>query len=139
MNQNNLTGHTACNFNMPRARVSHATNNLRGDVPPDELTNKGTVRRLCDGSLARNDETSGFDNVDNGCLHNTSSGCIHNDTCGVSCTRWGLREHPLAMVYSPCQPWINVYKPEIALERGTVFKDLDLPFEIADKKGGCRL
>ncbi|MBE6584561.1 MAG: spore coat associated protein CotJA [Ruminococcaceae bacterium] len=42
------------------------------------------------------------------------------------------------MVYSPCQPWNNVYKPEIALERGTLFKDLDLPFEAADRRGGCR-
>ena len=131
MYNNNSSGRGASNFNMPRARVDHATNNLRGDIPTEELTNRNTVRRLCDGSLARNDEIGGFDNVD--------SGCMHNDSCGISCTGWGLNNHPLAMVYSPCQPWNNVYKPEIALERGTVFKDLDLPFESAGRKGGCCL
>lgn len=131
MNQNNSSGRAAYNFNMPRARVDHATNNLRGDIPAEELTNRNTVRRLCDGSLARNDEIGGFDNVD--------LGCMHNDSCGISCTGWGLNNHPVAMVYSPCQPWNNVYKPEIALERGTVFKDLDLPFEGTGRKGGCCL
>ena len=135
MNQNNSMGNSFGGFNMPRARVSHATNNLHRDIPDDELTNRGSVRRLCNGSLARNEETSGFDNVDNGCMH--GAGCTHGETCGGSCTRWGLHDHPVAMVYSPCQPWNNVYKPEIALERGTVFKDLDLPFEAAGRKGGC--
>lgn len=131
MNQNNSSGRVAYNFNMPRARVDHAINNLRGDIPAEELTNRNTVRRLCDGSLARNDEIGGFDNVD--------TGCMQNGSCGISCTGWGLNNYPVAMVYSPCQPWNNVYKPEIALERGTVFKDLDLPFEGGGRKGGCCL
>ena len=129
MYQNNSSGRDAQNFNMPRARVSHATNNLCADIPPEELTNKNTApRRLCNGSLARNDEIGGFDNVD--------CGYVSTDSCGISCTGWGLNNHPVAMVYSPCQAWNNVYKPEIALERGTIFKDLDLPFEGKGRRGG---
>ncbi len=35
---------------------------------------------------------------------------------------------PLAMVYAPCQPWQNLYEPDRALTRGTLFAALDLPF-----------
>jgi len=119
-------------FSMPRARINQATNGLRGDIPHKELTNLCAARRRCDGSLARNDAVSGFDNVEH------EHGCTASNSCGISCTGWGLNGHPQAMVYSPCQPWNNVYKPEIALERGTLFKDLDLPFEAADRRGGCR-
>lgn len=36
---------------------------------------------------------------------------------------------PLAMAYVPWQPWRNVYDMEKALRRGTIFAELDLPFE----------
>lgn len=131
MYQNNSMGRDAHNFNMPRTRVAHAANNLCGDIPPEELTNRNTPpRRRCDGSLARGEAVSGFDNT-------TDCGCVSGDSCGIACTGWGLNNYPVAMVYSPCQPWTNVYKPEVALERGTIFKDLDLPFEGGTRRGGC--
>jgi len=34
----------------------------------------------------------------------------------------------LAMMYVPYQRFENLYEPDKALERGTLFKDLDLPF-----------
>ena len=34
----------------------------------------------------------------------------------------------LAMVYSPCQVFDGLYTPEVGLERGTVFMELDKPF-----------
>lgn len=43
---------------------------------------------------------------------------------------------PLAMVYSPCQLWRGIYAPDMALRRGTMFKELDMPLEI-QAKGGC--
>jgi hypothetical protein len=49
---------------------------------------------------------------------------------------WGLRNHPLAMVYSPHQEWRDAYTPEVALNRGTLFAELDLPFEGDKKRGG---
>jgi hypothetical protein len=35
---------------------------------------------------------------------------------------------PLAMAYVPWQSWNQVYEPPKALERGTLFPELDLPF-----------
>lgn len=37
-------------------------------------------------------------------------------------------ETPVGMAYVPYQKWKNVYEPSVALERGTVFQDLDKPF-----------
>lgn len=39
---------------------------------------------------------------------------------------------PLAMAYVPIQKWKNIYANDVALDRGTIFADLDLPFL------GCR-
>ena len=63
-----------------------------------------------------------------------------NDT--VCCERgnYGLTDYPLAMVYSPIQEFRGLYTPDVALNRGTMFAELDLPFEGGNaKKGGCNL
>ena len=41
---------------------------------------------------------------------------------------WGLVGYPLAMVYSPIQEWRELYDCEMGFSRGTIFKELDLPF-----------
>ena len=96
-------------------------------------------RRLCDGTLVQ-------DNYDNGAQGralprnenvNDMNGC--NNGCGNGTTGWGLRSYPLAMVYSPLQEFRELYDPDVALERGTMFAELDLPFEGGNRgKGGCR-
>lgn len=43
----------------------------------------------------------------------------------------------LAMVYSPCQVWRGIYAPDMALRRGTMFKELDKPWGVENVKGGC--
>ena len=53
------------------------------------------------------------------------------------CGGWGLYNYPLAMVYSPCQSWHEVYAPDVALSRGTMFSELDLPFEPSKCRKGC--
>ena len=73
---------------------------------------------------------------------NGGCGCENqNDGCGNANGGWGLDSHPLAMVYSPLQHFRDIYDPEIALGRGTLFAELDLPFEGDKNKngGGCRL
>ena len=50
---------------------------------------------------------------------------------------WGLQDHPLAMVYSPYQYWRKTYTPEVALAKGTLFSELDLPFEVTNCRRGC--
>lgn len=44
------------------------------------------------------------------------------------CTNDCLRGQSLAMVYSPCQVFENLYDPSEALCRGTLFSDLYKPF-----------
>lgn len=74
-------------------------------------------RRLCDGTLPDSDDMNG---------------------CGRSEGGWGLHSHPLAMVYSPLQEFREIYAPDVALSRGTMFAELDLPFEGGNgKRGGC--
>lgn len=52
---------------------------------------------------------------------------------------WGLEDYPLASVYAPLQSWRNLYDAEAGLSRGTIFKELDLPFLCGERKGGnCR-
>ena len=68
---------------------------------------------------------------------NRQSGCENG--CG-DVSGWGLREYPLAMVYSPLQVWRSVYDLETGFSHGTIFRELDLPFVgCGVKKGGnCR-
>ncbi len=41
-----------------------------------------------------------------------------------------MPENPrLASAYVPFQKYENLYSTEKSLERGTIFKDLDIPFE----------
>lgn len=49
------------------------------------------------------------------------SGASFDDIC--------LRDLPLAMAYVPMQQWNTTYPLDKALERATLFPDLDLPFE----------
>lgn len=49
--------------------------------------------------------------------------------CGVMKGHtFGVSDYPLAMVYSPLQVFESLYDKETALCRGTIFKELDLPF-----------
>lgn len=43
----------------------------------------------------------------------------------------------LAMAYVPWQKWSNTYPLDEGLKKGTIFPDLDLPFE-GKRKGGMR-
>ena len=55
---------------------------------------------------------------------------ISTDKCCTS----GLDDLPLAMAYVPFQRWGKTYPLDKALERGTLFPDLDLPFKGGMKK-----
>ena len=77
-------------------------------------------------------------------LRKMSCGCENPSVCGHSCAQgcehggWGLKDYPLAMVYSPLQNFCELYDLDEALERGTLFKQLDLLFEGESVvKGGC--
>ena len=53
-------------------------------------------------------------NCDNNSNNNLNNNCIDN--------------MPLAMAYVPMQKWKTVYSNDVALNRGTIFPELDLPF-----------
>ncbi len=38
------------------------------------------------------------------------------------------QEWPIGMTYVPMQPWREFHQPEEGFHRGTIFKELDLPF-----------
>lgn len=46
-----------------------------------------------------------------------------------------LEDMPLAMAYVPYQQWRDLYSPNQGFNRGTIFKELDLPFTCAK---GCK-
>ncbi len=79
----------------------------------------------------------------NGCANNSCGHAGNGRGCGNAENGahrgWGLHDHPLAMVYSPYQHFRDTYTPDIALGRGTLFSELDLPFEGYHNKrnGGC--
>ena len=54
---------------------------------------------------------------------------------------WGLEEHPLAMVYAPLQHFHKLYDLDTALQKGTIFSELDLPFQgkSVTKGGTCHV
>lgn len=49
-------------------------------------------------------------------------------SCAVGYKTDSLKDLAIAMAYVPWQTWRNIYDPEKALCRGTLFQDLDQPF-----------
>ncbi len=47
---------------------------------------------------------------------------------GSCCSELSSQPLALAMVYVLMQRWQNIYEPDLALERGTIFAELDKPF-----------
>lgn len=66
--------------------------------------------------------------------HNVDTDCNCRPKPSSPVKRDPLQGMPLAMAYVPWQDWKNVYCQEKALQRGTIFEELDLPFE---GRGGC--
>lgn len=88
--------------------------NTKGDLRTTPRLDTETMpQRRCDGSL-RNMQSNGKGRAG-----------------------WGLDDYPLAMVYSPYQEWRQTYTPDIALCRGTLFGELDLPLEAINCRRGC--
>jgi len=98
-------------------------------------------RRRCDGSLRNSgngDSSSDFLGIRLGdALRNSQEPSCPSNCATGRCGGWGLEDRPLAMVYSPCQAWRDAYPPDVALNRGTLFSELDLPLEASKCKRGC--
>ena len=46
----------------------------------------------------------------------------------VSARTMPIESMPIGMAYVPWQVWQKIYNDEVALDRGTIFHELDLPF-----------
>ena len=125
--------------NYHRARPTPAAR-ATGDLPRLDADQGG---RRCDGSLDRtscgqvpNERTSC-----NQALRDRAQRGQANDLKlreQATGGHWMLHDHPLAMVYSPYQHFREIYTPDTALDRGTLFSELDLPFEGGNRRnGGC--
>lgn len=66
--------------------------------------------------------------------------CDDSVECRYGYSRtYGVTDRPLGIVYSPIQEWKELYDLEEGLSRGTIFKQLYLPLEVGNGKGGnCR-
>ncbi len=58
--------------------------------------------------------------------------------CENTTSRYGISGLPVGATYAPLQKFEDIYDPERALERGTVFAALDLPLAHSSGKGACR-
>ena len=75
-----------------------------------------------------------FDNTDGMLLHDKERCCFSSDsdrkhTPSDSGMSRFPKNTPLAMAYVPFQEWGEVYDEENAFARGTLFPELDFPFE----------
>lgn len=61
---------------------------------------------------------------------NHSARTMTENSCNRSmhCHNTGNDEFPIGMTYVPWQSWKNIYEPDKALQRGTIFEELDKPF-----------
>lgn len=66
----------------------------------------------------------------NSCTRNNSS-CTHNENTSCAPTESSC-DLLLAIAHVPSQPFRNLYEAEKGWSRGTIFADLDKPYE-----GGC--
>ena len=114
---------TRRNAKYPKGRNSMYTEN--NFLTPRERINEDLLRRVLSDTSAV-------------CANSEERSYIKNDEQNISTHRksWGLEGHPLASVYAPLQEWRNVYDTELGFSRGTIFKELDLPFLCGEKSGG---
>ena len=87
-----------------------------------------------------------LENEQDGDCHDKHHDCddVRKSSCGCNedaHRSWGLHGYPLAMVYSPVQEWRSLYDNELGLARGTIFKELELPFRGMwnDEGGSCKI
>ena len=127
---------TENDFMTPRERVNEVLRQRTLEAQND-------VCFGCDRSADRSDSCperempchdNSRDEYMGGCLRRDEGCNSHSGT-----KSWGLEDYPLASVFAPLQSWKELYDAETGLSRGTIFKELDLPFLGGEQKGGnCR-
>lgn len=62
--------------------------------------------------------------------------CNNRNPIDTMPSHW-LKQYPIGMAYVPMQQFENLYEMEVGLQRGTIFAQLDLPFEVGFCARGC--
>ena len=119
------------NHFMPRTEPLY--NGVGRDLPPADPILPGTLPDILPdirSDIMPQPRMDAANEEDCGCgghSHSPHHGeCMGHEGCGDA--GWGLAEFPLAMVYAPCQFFRALHDPQTALNRGTLFTELDLPF-----------
>lgn len=87
----------------------------------------------CEGSL--NSRSGTCDSCEKS--YTESYGTMDGYACGYERT-WGLMGYPVGIVFASLQRFDNIHDLDTAMKKGTIFAELDLPFECGNsKKGGC--
>ena len=138
-NERNRSPMPSSRMPMQNGGAAGSTRAPMRDVPLEDLLDNARPRpdmtlprRRCDGSLRGAGDAERMPDLRGDLGQSCPSGCSRG-----ACGGWGVESHPLAMVYSPCQAWRDAYPPDVALSRGTLFSELDLPFEGGKCKRGC--
>ena len=66
----------------------------------------------------------GVMNMDKFCIDDLCVNIPERQQLNSSC----VDSLPLAMAYVPMQKWRDIYDIDVGFSRGTIFKELDLPF-----------
>lgn len=102
-------------------------------TPRDRISNDFRNKLFADNSEETLETFLGI-NENRNCQCNRTKEADQREYCGCEKKRFGANNTwsstlPLAMVYSPFQKFENLYCEEEALEKGSLFSDLYLPFE----------
>ena len=104
---------------------------------PSRRVNDEFLRRMVGGELTGGElpviNMARMENIGQSIEGNSS--CNQNDDIPHECPTM-LGAPSLAMVYSPLQCWRSLLEPEEALQNGSLFAELVMPFEGANKSMG---
>lgn len=94
------------------------------EKPPQSQNQNQNQNQNSEASGGASDGASSSDSASGGASGSTNSSA---NVSGFDAMYLGSL--PIAMAYTPMQQWKTTYSPEKGLARGTIFPELDLPFE----------
>ena len=111
-----------------KRRAASADAALLRSILAENSIKKPCLHQSCECSCSRAGSAQPFTGAS---CEPKESGC-----CPVS-SQNGVSGKALGMVYSPIQCWQKLYDAETGFSKGTIFAELDLPFEATSKGGKC--
>lgn len=118
-----------------RARGYAEKEKLRKEMVNHYMNRNFGYSRTCGGGdhEMRGVGNSAFVTVEKTGRNSDQTRASDNGCCKKG-TRYGIKDRPVGSVYAPVQNFHELYDLDKALSRGTIFSELDLPF---DAGRGC--